>query len=148
MVIMQDVSSKWGDKVASRGFTQIPNYLVNLNLFVDAEERLSPVEMLILIQLVASWWKKDEMPFPSMSTMADRLGISERQVLRSIGVLEKKGLLKREKRKVKGIIAANVYNLKPLVSTLETIADTFKNQFPRKIKKPSKRGVFKAKENT
>jgi predicted transcriptional regulator len=133
---MQDISSKWGEKVASRGFTQIPNYLLNINMFVDDEEKLSPTEMIVLMHLIGSWWKKNEMPFPAMSTLADRIGISQRQVQRSINSLESKGLLKREKKKVKGIIASNIYNLRPLVSTLELIADTFKNQYPRNIKKP------------
>lgn len=143
---MQDISSKWGDKVASRGFAQIPNYLLNLNMFVDEEDKLSPTEMVILIHLVGSWWKANEMPFPSMSTLADRIGISERQVLRSISVLEKKGLLKREKKKVKGIISSNVYNLKPLVENLGTISETFENKFPRKIKKPQPTKLIESKK--
>ena len=131
---MQDMVSKWGAKVAARGFTQIPNYLVQLNVFVHEDHKLPPAEMVVLLQLVATWWKKDEMPFPSMSTIADRAGISERQVQRAIKSLVEKGYVVKAKHKIKGIIASNVYDLTPLVQNLQTVADHYINKHPREIK--------------
>lgn len=133
---MQDIATKWGLEVAKRGFAQIPNYLIQLNLHVHDDHKLSPAEMVVLLQLVASWWKKDEMPFPSMSTLAERAWISERQVQRSIKSLEQKGYLKKAKKKIKGVIASNVYDLSPLVHILQTIAAHFINKHPRKITTP------------
>lgn len=132
---MQDIEAKWGKLVVQRGFTQIPNYLLQVNMFVHDDHKLSPTEMVMILQLVASWWKKDDMPYPSMSTLADRAGISERQVQRSIGSLEKKGYLKRGKKKIKGVIASNVYDLSPLVSILQTVAEHFVNKHPRGVKR-------------
>ena len=131
---MKDVSSKWGQKVAERGFTQIPNYLLNVNMFVIEEMQLSPTEMIVLFHLVACWWKKDEMPFLAMRTLADRTGISERQVQRAIKSLEDKGYFKKERKKIKGIIASNSYDLSPLVEILGTIDSHFINKHPRKIR--------------
>jgi predicted transcriptional regulator len=133
---MQDVATKWGLEVAERGFAQIPNYLIQLNLFVHDDHKLSPAEMVVLLQLVAAWWKKDEMPFPSMNTLSERAGISERQVQRSIKSLEQKGYLKKTKKKIKGVIASNVYDLLPLTEILQTIAGHFINKHPRKIVTP------------
>jgi predicted transcriptional regulator len=130
---MQDIATKWGLEVAERGFAQIPNYLIQLNVFVHDDHKLSPAEMVVLLQLVATWWKKDEMPFPSMNTLAERAGISERQVQRSIKSLEQKGYLKKAKKKIKGVIASNVYDLSPLVQILRTVAEHFVNKHPRKI---------------
>jgi predicted transcriptional regulator len=130
---MQNIATKWGLPVAERGFAQIPNYLMQLNLYVHDDIKLSPTEMIVLLQLVATWWRKDEMPFPSMNTLAERAGISERQVQRSINTLERKGYLKRTKRKIKGVIASNVYDLSPLVQVLQTIAEHFINKHPRQI---------------
>jgi len=130
---MQDIAAKWGLEVAERGFAQIPNYLIQLNLYVHDDHKLSPAEMVVLLQLVATWWKKDEMPFPSMNTLAERAWISERQVQRSIKSLEQKGYLKKAKKKIKGVIASNVYDLSPLVSILQTVAAHFINKHPRKI---------------
>jgi predicted transcriptional regulator len=131
---MSEIITKWGKDVAERGFTQIPNYLMRINMFVHDDHKLSPTEMIVLFQLVGSWWKKDEMPFPSLSTLADQTGISQRQVQRSINTLEQKGYLKRTKKKIKGVIASNVYDLSPLVDILQTVADHFVNKHPRNIK--------------
>jgi predicted transcriptional regulator len=70
-----------------------------------------------------------------MSVLAVRCGISERQVQRAINQLEKLGLLKRVKRRTRGIIAANAYDLAPLVSFLEDVAKAFPNAYPRDIDK-------------
>lgn len=134
---MQDMFSKWGREVAERGFTQIPNYLIQLNMFVHEDHKLSPAEMVVLLQLVASWWKKDEMPFPSMNTIADRTGISERQVQRAIKSLEQKGYLTKTRKKIKSVIASNVYDLSPLVKVLDEIAKHYINKHPRQIKASS-----------
>lgn len=131
---MQDVSSKWGRGVAERGFAQIPNYLLNLNIYVSDEKKLSPVEMLVLLHLVASWWKKDEMPFLAMRTLADRLGISERQVQRAIKSMEEKGFFEKKRNTIKGVIASNSYDLTPLVGMLKIIDEHFINKHPRNIR--------------
>lgn len=129
-----DMVEKWGEEVAKRGFSQVPNYLIMLNQFIDEDKRLSPLELLILIELVGVWWKKDELPYPSMKTLAVRCGTSERQVVRAISRLEKDELLKREKRRSKGLISSNAYDLSPLVERLREVAKAFPNAFPRTIR--------------
>ena len=128
---MSDVADKWGEDVAARGFAQIPNYLLLLNQFLDEEARLSAVELLILIQLVSNWWRKDEMPFPSMSTLSRRCGVSTRQVQRSINRLVSLGLISRNKRRTAGIISSNSYDLTPLVQTLMAVAKAYPTEFKR-----------------
>jgi hypothetical protein len=132
---MSDIAQKWGVNVAQRGFAQIPNYLLLLNQFLDEDRRLSPVELLVLLQLVGSWWVKDTMPFPSMKTLAVRCGVSDRQIQRAVNKLEKVGLVARVNRRNKGIIASNAYDLAPLVSLLGDVAKVFPNEFPRNVDK-------------
>lgn len=74
------------------------------------------------------------MPFPSVRTLASRCGASERQVLRALAALEGAGFVKRVKRREKGLIAANAYDLSPLVEKLESVAEVFPNAFPRNIR--------------
>jgi hypothetical protein len=133
---MSEVADKWGKTVAERGFSQVPNYLLLLNTFIDREDRLSPLELLILIELCGMWWKKDEMPYPSMRTLAMRCGTSERQVARAVKKLEDLELLRREKRRTKGLIASNSYSLVPLVEMLEEVARKYPNEFPRNVERP------------
>lgn len=138
---MSDVVAKWGRKVAERGFAQIPTYLLNLNRFLDTEHRLTPVELLVLYQLVGTWWKKDENPFPSMATLANRCGVSQRQVQRAINNLDKQRLIKRIKRKSSGIIASNAYSIEPLVIFLRQVADAFPNEYPRKVTQEDRKNL-------
>jgi len=130
-----DITAKWGRPVAERGFAQLPNYLLFINQFLDKDHRLSPVELLVLFQLVGTWWKKGDLPFPSMGTLAVRCGVSDRQIQRAVNQLEKVGLIQRVNRRIKGIISSNAYDLSPLVSILEEIAKAFPNEFPRNVDK-------------
>lgn len=129
---MSDVADKWGEAVAARGFTQVPNYLLLLNQFVAPELRLTPAELLILIQLAGAWWHKGQLPFPSVRVLADRCGVSERQVQRALRRLEELDLVKRVSRRTHGLIASNFYDLTPLVTMLGKIAELYPNAFPRK----------------
>jgi len=130
---MSDIAEKWGVKIAERGFAQVPNYLLLLNQFLVKEKRLSPVELLVLIQLVGSWWRKDAMPFPSMTTLANRCGVSSRQIQRAINRLEGDGLIRRVNRRSQGVISSNAYDMAPLVELLNIVADAFPNEFPRNV---------------
>ena len=132
---MSDIMDKWGLAVAGRGFAQIPNYLLLLNQFLDREVRLSPVELLVLLQLVGTWWRKGDMPFPSMGTLAARCGVSDRQIQRAINELVKIGLIGRVNRRTRGIISSNAYDLAPLGTFLEEVAKAFPNAFPRNVDK-------------
>jgi len=130
-----EIIDKWGEEVAARGFSQIPNYLLLLNQFVAEEDRLPPIELATLFQLVGAWWKKDEDPYPSMKTLALRCGVSERQMARAIKSLESKGLIERKKKKTRGIITTNTYNLEPLVLVLKEVAAVYENPHKRIISK-------------
>lgn len=145
---MDDISSKWGKDVAERGFTQIPNYLLQINMFVHEDHQISAAEMLVLIHLIASWWKKDEMPYPSMRTLSERSGISERQVQRAIKALEQKGYLRKSKKKIKNLLASNAYDLRPTVEILQTVADYYINKHPRNIKVSKEPGRLARPEQT
>jgi predicted transcriptional regulator len=138
---MADIEDKWGLLVAQRGFAQVPNHLLLLNMFLDDEHKLTPTELLILVQLVGTWWKKGDMPFPSMSTLATRCGVSSRQVQRSINRLEKIGFLQRVARRSKGIVATNAYDLAPLVKVLNQVARAFPNPYPRIVDKKAVKEV-------
>ena len=124
----------WGEDVAGRGFVQVPNYLLQANLFLDDGHKLSPAEMMVVLTLVSTWWEVDVMPFPSMRTISNRTGISERQVQRAVNSLEKKGFVKRRKKSVKGVIKKHEYDMTALVEMLKLIAKEYPNLYPRKIK--------------
>ena len=136
---MADIEEKWGVLVAQRGFAQVPNHLLLLNAFLDEEHQLTSTELLILIQLVGTWWRTNDLPFPSLSTLATRCGVSTRQVQRSINRLDELGFIKRVNRRTKGIMANNAYDLAPLVRLLGSVAKAFPNPYPRSVDKSAAR---------
>lgn len=114
---------KWGRKVLSLGFSMVPS------LIFRAQKRLglSPTQLAVLLQLADYWWEKERRPFPSKQTLADRLGLSARQVQRHIADLEMAGLLKRIPRRAshRGKLT-NEYDLSGLVEKLKKLAPEFK----------------------
>ena len=51
--------------------------------------------------------------------------------------LEELDFIKRVKRRSKGVIASNAYDLTPLVEMLAEVAKMYPNDFPRRIKTAS-----------
>ena len=129
------LTGKWGELVAARGHAQIPMYLLRINQFLDKDHQLTPIDQLVLFQLVGNWWNKSEMPFPAISTLAHRIGVSSRQISRCVSHLVELGLMEKKLRKNGRLRASNQYDLTPLVKLLEEIAAAYPNEFPRATKR-------------
>ncbi|NIJ35319.1 helix-turn-helix domain-containing protein [Sphingomonas oligoaromativorans] len=114
---------KWGAHVTASGFTIVPNHLLSINQFVQAEKMISPTEMLVLLQVLSAWWSAERLPFPSKITIAQRTGLSTRQVQRALAGLEEKGYLKRVARfSDNKSRKSNSYDLSQLVEEISRIA--------------------------
>jgi len=129
------MAQKWGAGVVeASGFTQVPNYLIAANQFLVKEARLSPTEFLVLMQLLQSWWRADQFPFPSKATLATRTGLSERQVQRALSGLENKAFLKRVDRLLeRGGRSSNLYDLSGVVQFVQDAVQAFPGAFKRKV---------------
>ena len=124
MVVQFKFSEKWGQLVVAGGFTSIPNYLLSINQFLDERLRLSSTELVVLLQILSYWWHKDRMPFPSKSTIAKRLHLSDRQVQRAISGLERKNFINRVARSSSNRgRSSNEYDLSVLVEKVRSIAE-------------------------
>jgi len=129
-----EINKKWGASISDRGFAQVPNYLLYINRFLD--KNLSSLELMVLIQLVGLWWKKDKQPFPSMATLGELCGVSSRQIQRTINQLIERRMIEKEVRtNDKGLKATNIYKLDPLIDILNEISITYKNIYIRGRKK-------------
>jgi len=87
-----NVYRRWGIEISKAGYTAVPNYLVYANLYLDKEMKLSPSEYWAL-NIIISCWREPEKPQASKKFIADRMGVSERQVQRIVRSLENKGLV-------------------------------------------------------
>ena len=114
---------KWGKEVIALGFCIVPSLLLR------AQNRLglNPTQLAVLMQLCDFWWDRERKPFPSKAVLAERLGLSPRQVQRHIADLETAGLVERvERRAVHGGKLTNVYDLSGLVQRLKKLEPDFR----------------------
>ena len=80
----------WGDALGD-GFVGVPILLLKH----QGDLQIGPQEMVVLLNLLASWWEVGNLPFPRTTTIASRSGLSVRVVQRQLLSLEKKGLITR-----------------------------------------------------
>lgn len=105
---------KWPGDAGDRGFTMVPTALLECY----RELGLTPGEFLILVNIESYRWSADKYPFPSITTLSGRTGMSERNVTRTISSLQnRRGVLERFKRRG----TSNQYDLNPLVEKLNEI---------------------------
>ena len=114
---------KWGKEVIALGFCIVPSLLLR------AQNRLglNPTQLAVLMQLCDFWWERDRKPYPGKAVLAERLGLSARQVQRHIADLETAGLVKRvERRAIHGGKLTNMYDLGGLVTRLKKLEPEFR----------------------
>ena len=115
---------KWGREVMDvRGFCLLPSLL----LHAQARLKMTPTHLALVLHLADFWWDASRKPWPSKATLAQRVGLSPRQVQRQMAELEDMGLVKRNSRAsvLKGKLS-NEYDLSGLVARLKELAIEFK----------------------
>lgn len=117
----KESEKKWGKAVMAHGYCIFPSILL------QAQGRLgvSAQEMVVLLQLAEHWWKANSKVFPKKEVIAERVGLSSRQVQRHIQRLEELKLVERKERYRSGLRSSNEYDLQGLVAKLKTIAPDF-----------------------
>lgn len=108
----REISLRWGERLVRSGWTPVANY------FLETYSTLSPpikyAEAMFIIHLMQHQWD-GEKPFPAMTTIAKRMGItttSTRSLARS---LERKGYVSRVARPGR----SNEFATAPLIAALE-----------------------------
>jgi AraC-like DNA-binding protein len=115
---------RWGKPVMKYGFHQFPA------LLFEAQNRLQlgPVQFNLLLQILSWWWRADDLPFPALATIADRMGMSERQVRRVIRELEANKLIKHVPRKTSHGQRSNYYDPSGVVERLKVLEPEFSKE--------------------
>lgn len=85
------VTDLWGSAVdrGETGFTPVPDILIR------SQDRLelSPMEFVVLLNILLHWWAPGDWPFPRLSAISNRIGTTPRTVQRTVRRLEDKGLV-------------------------------------------------------
>ena len=102
------------------GFTAVPDVLIRSQSHLN----LSANEMVVILNLLLHWWEGDgQWPYPRLSTIANRMGVTRRTVERAILSLESKGLLMRlEGEFSPDGLTVRRFDLSGLVSELQVAA--------------------------
>ena len=104
------VAMRWTEKLVQEGFTAISTtFLENY-----AALTISSPEAILIVHLMSFKWDSRH-PFPSLTTLARRMGISTTAVRSHARSLEKKGFLHRLQRQG----STNEFDLTPLFVSLE-----------------------------
>ena len=131
---VQVSQEKWGKQAIAAGFTVLPNHFLAINQFVPDDKKLSPTEMLVILQILLAWWSKDRLPFPSKATIGTRSGLSTRQVQRALTALEHKGYIERVIRfSTNRARTSNQFELAGIVSAVMQAAESNPAAFKRAL---------------
>lgn len=114
--------SRWPEKLANRFSTVSSYFLENYHrLGTQSGSRgLSSTEAMLVIHILDFKWDS-RLPFPTVGTLARRLGVSSRHVRDTIKTLEERGYICRIPKARGG---ANQYNMQGLYAALEAMMDT------------------------
>jgi predicted transcriptional regulator len=92
-VAAPSIKDKWQGAVGPRsGFVAVPMALLRL----QTKLKLTPTDLVVLVNLLAHWWQSDRNVFPRSTTIATRMGVDKRTVQRSTQKMVKAGLIERE----------------------------------------------------
>ncbi len=113
---------KYGKPVMDLGFCIVPSLLMQ----AQARLGINPVQFNIIMHLADIWWDAAHRPWPKKQLLAERMGMSERQIQRQIAELESAGLVQRVGRTRPGRgKTSNEYDLSGLVKMLQAFEPEF-----------------------
>jgi len=113
------LTRKWGEQVIALGYTAVPDLLLSRMAALG----LSPMDLVLLLQLMRYWWTAGQPPFPSKRSLAQAIGCSEKNVQKVMKSLEARGFVERiKRRRAADRNESNLYNLYPLVDRLREMA--------------------------
>lgn len=111
---------KWSKTLMDAGWNVIPS------IIIEKQEALGldAIDMNIVIHLSHYWWQADNLPHPSVATIAKAIGVKPRTVQKRIKSLEDLRLIKREERRyTKTGSATNRYDLSGLIAAAKPYAE-------------------------
>jgi hypothetical protein len=113
--------AKWGRQVMDQGFCILPSLLFR----AQSRLGLKATHLSLILQLAEFWWYDNKLPWPKKETIAQRMGLKEKQVQRIVRALEQRGYVKRNARMTPHGQTSNAYDLSGLVQRLRELAPEF-----------------------
>lgn len=86
---------KWSPTLMKAGWSAFPNIIIEKQRALG----LDAMDMNILLHLVQYWWLEENVPHPSVATIAEAIGVTPRAIQKRITALQGAGLITREERR-------------------------------------------------
>ena len=103
---------KWSKPLMDAGWNAIPSVIIEK----QAALGLDSIDMNIIVHLTSYWWTADNLPHPSVGTIAAAIGITPRAVQKRIKALEANGFITRtERREGRYGSQTNLYGFEGLI---------------------------------
>ncbi|HTT82167.1 MAG TPA: helix-turn-helix domain-containing protein [Rhizomicrobium sp.] len=103
---------KWSKPLMQAGWNAIPSIIIEKQKALG----LDALDMNIIVHLSNYWWTADNLPHPSVETIANAIGVQPRTVQKRIKALHELGLLSRkERRKTRFGSDTNLYGFEGLI---------------------------------
>jgi hypothetical protein len=103
---------KWSKPLMDAGWNAIPSVIIEKQEALG----LDAIDMNIIVHLSNYWWTAENLPHPSVGTIAKAIGVKSRTVQKRIKALEELGLMNRiERRKTRYGSDTNLYGFAGLI---------------------------------
>ncbi|MER9657621.1 helix-turn-helix domain-containing protein [Mesorhizobium sp. M0152] len=110
---------KWTKTLMATGWSAFPNIIIEKQQALG----LDALDMNIVIHLVQYGWLPENLPHPSVETIAKAIGVTPRTIQKRIAALEAIGLLAREERRnTPNGSMTNRYNFDGLIEAAKPFA--------------------------
>ncbi|MBM6593959.1 helix-turn-helix domain-containing protein [Microvirga pudoricolor] len=111
---------KWGKSLMAAGWNAIPNVIIEKQEALG----LDALDMNIIIHLSHYWWRSDNLPHPSVETIAKAIGVKPRTIQKRVKALQELGLITRhERRHTKRGSDTNLYSFEGLIKAAQPFAE-------------------------
>jgi hypothetical protein len=112
--------AKWSKTLMDAGWTAFPSILIEKQEALG----LDALDMNIILHLSSYWWKADNLPHPSVETIAKAVQVQPRTVQKRIKALHELGLVERhERRYTQHGSRPNLYGFKGLIAKATPFAE-------------------------
>lgn len=112
--------AKWSKPLMGAGWTAMPSVIIEKQEALG----LDALDMNIILHLSHYWWTPDNLPHPSVETIAKAVGVKHRTVQKRIKALHELGLIEREERRHTPFGSrTNIYGFKGLIAKATPFAE-------------------------
>lgn len=109
------LTKKWTKALIDVGYTAIPTILVQRMGVLG----ITALDFAIICQVASYWWTAEQLPHPSIQSIADAIGVKHATVKKRLAALEKAKLIKRMHRPRPGNRhKTNEYSFQPLIEAV------------------------------